>query len=68
VALRSKPQDDYIGASPAAVLQPAESLVDWLPGLLSLSMQVWVSVFTGEKQCRWVQASNFPLNDPAREG
>jgi hypothetical protein len=39
------------------VLQPGESLVDVRPGLLSPSMQVWVAVFTAEKQCKWVEVS-----------
>jgi hypothetical protein len=55
-ALRGKPADDCVGAGPAAVLQPGESLVDFRPGLLSRSMQVWVSVFAGERQCAWAQA------------
>jgi hypothetical protein len=55
VAARSKPQDDCVGPGPAAVLKPGESLVDFRPGLLSPSMQVWVSVFTAEKQCKWVE-------------
>jgi hypothetical protein len=57
VAVRSRPQDDCVGPGPAAVLQPGESLVDVRPGLLSPSMQVWVAVFTAEKQCKWVEVS-----------
>src|SRR5205823_2999950 len=54
---RGKPKDECTAGTPAAVVQPGESLVDVRPGLLSPSMKAWVAVFTGEKQCRWVQAS-----------
>ena len=55
VALRGKPKDDCVGPGPAAVLQPGETLVDTRPGLLSPSMKIWVSTFTGEKECRWIE-------------
>lgn len=60
VALRGKPKDDCVGPGPAAVLQPGERLVDLRPGLLSPSMKVWVSAFTGEKQCRWIEVARQP--------
>lgn len=59
-ALRGKPKDDCLGPGPAAVLQPGETLHDQRPGILSPSMQVFVSVFTGEKECRWVEVSRQP--------
>ena len=55
VANRGVPKDDCVGPGPAAVLQPGETLVDQRPGLLSPSMKVFVSVFTGEKSCKWVE-------------
>ena len=55
VALRGHPKDECVGPGPAAVIQPGETLVDQRPGLLSPSMNVWVSVFTGEKACKWVE-------------
>ena len=55
VAARSKPRDDCMGPGPAAVLQPGETLVDIRPGLLSKSMQVWVSEFSDVKTCKWVE-------------
>lgn len=60
VAARGQPKDDCVGPGPAAVLSPGETLVDQRPGLLSRSMSIWVSVFTGEKQCRWVQVRRTP--------
>jgi hypothetical protein len=57
VALRGKPKDDCVGPGPAAVLQPGETLIDVRPGLLSPSMKIFVSVFTGEKSCKWVEVS-----------
>ena len=60
VAARGKPKDDCVGTGPAAVLQPGETLIDQRPGLLSPSMQVWVSAFTGEKTCSWVQVARRP--------
>ena len=59
-ALRNKPKDDCVGPGPAAVLQPGETLVDQRPGILSPSMKVWVAVFTGEKQCKWVEVARKP--------
>jgi len=59
-ALRGRPKDDCVGPGPAAVLQPGETLHDQRPGILSPSMQVFVSVFTGEKACRWVQVARQP--------
>lgn len=56
-ALRNKPKDDCVGPGPAAVLQPGETLVDQRPGIVSPSMKVWVAVFTGEKQCKWVEVA-----------
>ncbi|SRR5260221_8688010 len=58
--LRGKPKDDCVGPGPAAVLAPGETLVDQRPGLLSPSMNVWVSVFTGEKSCKWVEVRRKP--------
>jgi len=55
VASRGKPRDDCLGPGPAAVLQPGETLVDIRPGLLSNSMNVWVSEFSDEKTCKWVE-------------
>ena len=55
VAARGKPKDDCVGPGPAAVLQPGETLVDVRPGLLSKSMAVWVSEFSDEKTCKWVE-------------
>ena len=55
VALRGHPKDECVGPGPAAVIQPGETLVDQRPGLLSPSMNVWVSVFTSEKACKWVE-------------
>jgi hypothetical protein len=55
VTLRGKPRDDCVGPGPAAVLSPGETLVDVRPGLLSPSMKVFVSVFTGEKDCKWIE-------------
>jgi hypothetical protein len=60
VALRGKPKDDCVGPGPAAVVQPGESLVDQRPGTLSPSMKIWVSAFTGEKQCRWIEVRRAP--------
>ena len=59
-ALRGKPKDDCVGPGPAAVLQPGETLVDQRPGIVSPSMKVFVSVFTGEKQCKWVEVARKP--------
>jgi len=59
-ALRGKPKDDCVGPGPAAVLQPGETLIDVRPGVLSPSMKVFVSVFTGEKECRWVEVARKP--------
>jgi hypothetical protein len=42
---------------PAAVLQPGETLLDQRPGILSPSMKVFVSVFTGERNCRWIEVA-----------
>jgi hypothetical protein len=56
VASRNKPTDDCVGNGATTALQPGESLVDVRPGLVSKSMQGWVAVFTGEKQCKWVEA------------
>jgi len=55
VAARGKPRDDCLGPGPAAVLQTGETLVDIRPGLLSKSMNVWVSEFSDEKTCKWVE-------------
>jgi hypothetical protein len=60
VALRGHPKDDCVGPGPAAAIQPGETLVDQRPGLLSPSMKIWVSSFTGEKECRWVEAPRKP--------
>lgn len=60
VAARGKPKDDCVGPGPAAVLAPGETLFDQRPGLLSPSLQIWVSVFTGEKECRWVAVARRP--------
>ena len=59
-ALRGKPKDNCLGPGPAAVLQPGETLIDVRPGIVSPSMQVFVSVFTGEKQCKWVGIARKP--------
>ncbi len=59
-AARSRPKDDCVGPGPAAVLQPGETLVDQRPGIVSPSMRVFVSVFTGEKQCKWVEVARKP--------
>ena len=59
-ALRGKPRDDCVGPGPAAVLQPGETLVDQRPGIVSPSMKVFVSVFTGEKRCKWVEVARRP--------
>ena len=56
-ALRGKPKDDCVGLGPAAVLQPGETLLDQRPGILSPSMKVFVSVFTGERNCRWIEVA-----------
>jgi hypothetical protein len=56
-ALRGKPKDDCMGPGPAAVLQPGETLLDQRPGILSPSMKVFVSVFTGERTCRWIEVA-----------
>ena len=58
--LHGKPKDDCVGPGPAAVLQPGETLVDVRPGIVSPSMHVFVSVFTGEKQCKWVEVARKP--------
>ena len=55
VAARGKPKDECHGPGPAAVLQSGETLVDVRPGLLSKSMNVWVSEFSDEKTCKWVE-------------
>lgn len=55
VAGRGKPRDECLGPGPAAVLQSGETLVDIRPGLLSKSMNVWVSEFSDEKTCKWVE-------------
>lgn len=57
VANRGRPKDDCVGPGPAAVLSPGETLVDVRPGLVSPSMKVFVSVFTGEKDCKWVEVA-----------
>lgn len=57
VAARNKPKDDCMGPGPAAALQPGETLVDIRPGLLSRSMNVWVSEFSDEKTCKWREVS-----------
>lgn len=57
VANRGVPKDECVGPGPAAVLMPGETLVDQRPGLLSASMKVFVSVFTGEKTCKWVEVA-----------
>lgn len=54
-ALRGKPKDACLGPGPAAVVAPGETLVDVRPGLLSKSMNVWIAVFTGEQDCKWVE-------------
>jgi hypothetical protein len=59
-ALRGRPKDDCFGPGPAAVLQPGETLIDVRPGVLSPSMKIFVSVFTGEKACRWVEVARKP--------
>jgi hypothetical protein len=46
-----------VGLGPAAVLQPGETLLDQRPGILSPSMKVFVSVFTGERNCRWIEVA-----------
>jgi hypothetical protein len=56
-ALRGKPKDDCVGLGHAAVLQPGETLLDQRPGILSPSMKVFVSVFTGERNCRWIEVA-----------
>jgi hypothetical protein len=55
VAARSRPKDACVGAGPQVLLKAGETLVDARPGLLSPSMQVWAAVFTGPKQCRWIE-------------
>ncbi|MFN2548649.1 MAG: hypothetical protein ABR567_14565 [Myxococcales bacterium] len=55
VAARGRPKDDCLGPGPAAVLQSGETLVDIRPGLLSKSMNIWVSEFSDEKTCKWVE-------------
>jgi hypothetical protein len=60
VALRGKPKDECLGPGAATVLAPGETLIDQRPGLLSPSMKIWVSVFTAEKQCRWVEVPRKP--------
>jgi hypothetical protein len=56
-AARNKPKDACLGGGPTAALAPGETLVDVRPGLLSPSMKAWVAVFTGEKDCRWVEVA-----------
>lgn len=56
-ALRGKPKDACLGPGPAAVVAPGETLVDVRPGILSPSMNVWIAVFTGEKDCKWVEVA-----------
>ncbi len=56
-ALRGKPKDACLGPGPAAMVAPGETLVDIRPGLLSPSMNVWIAVFTAEKECRWVEVA-----------
>jgi len=55
VAARSKPGDSCVGSGPQVFLKADETLVDLRPGLVSKSMQIWAAVFTGSKQCRWVE-------------
>ena len=56
VAARNKPRDACLGNGPTSAIAPGETLVDIRPGLLSPSMKAYVAVFTGEKECRWVEA------------
>jgi hypothetical protein len=56
-AARGKPKDSCVGNGPTAAVAPGETLVDIRPGLLSPSMKAFVAVFTGEKDCRWVEVA-----------
>jgi hypothetical protein len=55
IAARGKPTDSCVGNGATVALQPGETLVDVRPGLVSKSMKVYAAVFTGDKECKWVE-------------